>query len=70
MAPEVHPPDTEIRDAALSLDDARLTVARYYDFLDWPSLVAHVQAVLRDGPVFEFESAIEARSGPIERIKD
>jgi len=53
-------PDTEIRDAALSLDDARLTVARYYDFLDWPSLVAHVQIVSRDGPVFEFESAVEA----------
>jgi hypothetical protein len=29
-------PDSEIRDAALSLDDARLTIARFYDFLDWP----------------------------------
>ena len=53
-------PDSEIRDAALSIDDARLTIARYYDFLDWPSLAAHVEAVSKPGPVFEFESAIEA----------
>jgi hypothetical protein len=53
-------PDSEIRDAALSLDDARLTIARYYDFADWPSLAAYVDAVLREGPVFEFESAVEA----------
>ena len=53
-------PDSEIRDAALSLDDARLTIARYYDFADWPSLTAYVQAVSQDGPFFEFEAAIEA----------
>src|SRR6185312_11931337 len=53
-------PDAEIRDAALSLDDARLAVARGYDFLDWPSLAAYVAAVAQDGPVFEFESAVEA----------
>jgi len=53
-------PDSEIRDTTLSLDDARLTVARYYDFLDWPSLAAYVEAVSLEGPVFEFESAVEA----------
>jgi ankyrin repeat protein len=53
-------PDSEIRDAALSLDDARLTIARHYDFLDWPSLAAYVEAVSQEGPVFEFESAVEA----------
>jgi hypothetical protein len=53
-------PDSEIRDAALSLDDARLTIARYYDFVDWTSLAAYVAAVSREGPVFEFESAVEA----------
>jgi ankyrin repeat protein len=52
--------DSEIRDAALSLDDARLAVARSYDFLDWPSLAACVEAVSQQGPVFEFESAVEA----------
>src|SRR5258707_434118 len=57
---------SEIRDAALSLDDARLTIARNYDFLDWPSLAAWVAAVLQDGPVFEFESAVEAVvNGPL-----
>jgi ankyrin repeat protein len=53
-------PDSEIRDAVLALDDARLAIARFYDFLDWPSLAAWVEAVLRDGPVLEFESAVEA----------
>jgi hypothetical protein len=52
--------DSEIRDTALSLDDARLTIAHYYDFLDWSSLATHVDAVSREGPVFEFESAAEA----------
>src|SRR5690349_18359908 len=52
--------DEEIRDTPLSPEDARLTVARYYDFLDWSSLVAYVEAVSRDGPFFEFEAAVEA----------
>src|SRR6266852_178950 len=50
--------DSEIRDAALSLDDARLAVARYYDFLDWSSLTAHVEAVSQQGSVQEFEAAV------------
>jgi hypothetical protein len=53
-------PDSEIRDATLSLDDARLTTARYYDFRDWVSLTAYVEAVAQEGAVFEFESAVEA----------
>lgn len=52
--------DSEICNAALSLDDARLTIARFYDFLDWGTLVAHVDAVTRGGPIFEFESAAQA----------
>src|SRR5579883_2349237 len=47
-------PDSEIRDAALTIDDARLTLARSYDFLDWPALQAYVAAVTHDGPIFEF----------------
>ena len=53
-------PVTEIRDAALSSDDARLALARFYDFFDWTSLAAHVDAVSRDGPIFTFEAAVEA----------
>jgi ankyrin repeat protein len=52
--------DSEIREAALSLDDARLAIARFYDFLDWPALAAHVESVSSQGRVFEFESAVEA----------
>jgi len=52
--------DSVIRDATLSIDDARLAIARHYDFLDWPSLRVHVEAVARDGVVFAFESAVEA----------
>jgi hypothetical protein len=56
-------PDSEIRDAALSLDDARLALARSYDFRDWAAVVAHVEAVSSAGPVFAFESAVEAVVG-------
>jgi ankyrin repeat protein len=47
-------PDSEIGDAPLTLDDARLTIARYYDFLDW------VEAISQEGGVSKFESAVEA----------
>jgi ankyrin repeat protein len=54
-------PDSEIQSAALDLADAQLTVARCYDFQDWPALEEYAQAVTRDGsPVFQFESAVEA----------
>src|SRR5215469_8483534 len=53
-------PDSEIRDAALSLDDARLAIARNYDFLDWSALADFVHAVSQEGPVHEFEAAVEA----------
>ena len=51
----------EIHAAAFDREDARLTVARGYCFLDWESLAAHVAEVLREGsPVREFECAAEA----------
>jgi ankyrin repeat protein len=53
-------PDSDIRDAGLSLDDARLTIARYYDFSDWSSLAAHVEAISQQGSVLKFEAAVEA----------
>lgn len=52
--------DSEIRGTPLSLHDAQLTIARYYEFADWRSLVAYVEAVAQDGPFFDFESAVEA----------
>lgn len=53
-------PAAAIREAALELDDARLTVARSYDFQDWTSLAAHVEAVACQRPVLAFEAAVEA----------
>ena len=54
-------PESEIRSAALELDDARLAIARCYDFKDWAALEEHVQGVFRDdSPVLRFESAVEA----------
>ena len=47
--------EDDIRNAPFDLEDARLTVARAYDFLDWASLAAYVMA-----PDFQFESAVEA----------
>jgi hypothetical protein len=52
--------DSDIRDAALSLDDARLAIARNYDFPDWSALVDYVDVVLQEGPTHAFEAAVEA----------
>jgi ankyrin repeat protein len=56
-----HQSDEEIRAAGFTLDDARLAVARWYDYADWPRLVEHVEAILQTGsPVSRFETAAEA----------
>src|SRR5262245_2948409 len=53
--------DSEIQNAALDLADAQLTIARCYNFRDWPALVEYAHAVTQDGsPIFRFESAVEA----------
>jgi len=52
--------DARIREAALTHDDARVTIARWYDFLDWDSLVALVtDAADVHSPVARFEAAVE-----------
>lgn len=55
--------DQEIRSAAFDLADAQLTLARFYDFLSWAKLAEYVEGVTQDGPVFHFESAVEAVIG-------
>lgn len=53
--------DSEIRSAVLDHNDARLAIARCYDFGSWRDLVAYAEAVAQDGsPVERFESAVEA----------
>ena len=54
-------PDSEIRNATFDLADAQMTIARWYDFRDWPALAEYVEAVTRENsPVAIFESAVEA----------
>jgi ankyrin repeat protein len=51
----------EIKNAVLDFADARLTLARWYCFRDWPALKEYVGAVAGGDPgVFRFESAVEA----------
>jgi len=50
----------EIQKAALDLDDARLALARWYTFADWTAVREYVDAVIVDGPVYRYESAVEA----------
>jgi len=53
--------DGEIQNTRLSLDDARLTLARRYCFRDWPALESYAEAVVdRAGPVHAFERTVEA----------
>ena len=55
--------EAEVATAPFNLDDARLVLARAYDFADWPALVEWVTEVVRDGPVAHFEEAVEAVVG-------
>lgn len=52
--------DADIQKASFDLEDARLALARWYTFADWAALKEYVAAVSVDGPVFLFESAVEA----------
>lgn len=53
-------PDSEIQSAAFEPEDAQLTIARWYNFQDWPALAQYVAEVTRNASVFQFESAVEA----------
>lgn len=53
--------DAEVAATTLELADARLALARRYDFRDWAALEEHVAAVTqKDSPVRRFEAAVEA----------
>ncbi len=53
--------DEEIRGAGLDLADARLALARWYDFRDWPALAAFAaEAADENSAVHRFEAAVEA----------
>lgn len=52
--------EKELRALSFEADDARLAIARAYDFADWPALAAFAQAMALRGAAYEFESAVDA----------
>lgn len=64
-------PPGAIAAARFELDDAELTVARAYDFADWPALAQWVGEVECGGSVTRFESAVESViSGDLARLRE
>jgi hypothetical protein len=52
--------DGQARAMPVDGEDAKLAVARWYDFKDWPALEAHVADVELGGSVARFERAVDA----------
>jgi ankyrin repeat protein len=53
--------DKQVCETPFDLEDARLAVARWYEFLDWPALVTHVgQVTVVGSPIHHFEAAVDA----------
>ena len=52
--------DAEVRATAVDEHDARLALARAYDFQDWARLEEYVASVQQPGPIARFERAVEA----------
>ena len=55
-----HLTDAEVRATPIDRDDARLAVARCYEFQDWHRLGEYVASVQLPGPIARFERAVEA----------
>jgi ankyrin repeat protein len=55
--------DAEARAIPIDGDDAKLALARWYDFYDWSKLAAYVEAATTPGPVQRFEQAVDAVVG-------
>ena len=52
-------------------DDARLALARWYDFQDWQRLEEYAASVQQPGPITRFEFGVEAViNGDIETLKE
>ncbi|HJZ74757.1 MAG TPA: ankyrin repeat domain-containing protein [Vicinamibacterales bacterium] len=53
--------ESEVHSIAMTIADAQLAIARWYDFASWDALAEYVAAVTQDGsPVHRFEAAVEA----------
>lgn len=57
---ERHLSDAEVRATAIDRDDARLALARWYEFQDWQRLEEYAASVQQPGPIARFERAVEA----------
>ncbi|MBY0495763.1 MAG: ankyrin repeat domain-containing protein [Cyanobacteria bacterium] len=57
---ERHMTDAEVRATPIDRDDARLALARWYDFQDWQALEDYAASVQQAGPIAQFERAVEA----------
>lgn len=56
--------EERLRAMAFDEEDARMAVARFHDFLGWPSLATWVSAIeSRDSEIYPFECAVEAVTG-------
>ncbi|MFN0100965.1 MAG: ankyrin repeat domain-containing protein [Bryobacteraceae bacterium] len=54
-------PDSETQNATLTMEDAHLAIARWYDFQDWSALAEFADAVSNSqSEIFQFETAVEA----------
>lgn len=54
-------PDAEIQAAALTIEDAKMAVARWYDFQDWAALAEFVESVSdTKSEIYQFETAVDA----------
>ena len=52
--------DAEVRATPIDREDARLALARWYEFQDWRRLEEYVASVQQPGPIARFERAVEA----------
>ena len=52
--------DDEVKATPIDGDDARLALARGYEFQDWRRLEEYVASVQQPGPIARFERAVEA----------
>jgi ankyrin repeat protein len=52
--------DAEVRATPIDSDDARLALARWYEFQDWQRLEEYVASVQQPGPIAQFERAVDA----------
>jgi ankyrin repeat protein len=55
--------DAEVKATPIDRDDARLAVARWYEFQDWQRLEEYAASVQQPGPIAQFERAVEAVIG-------